>query len=73
MVPHVAASTLALHKLYARSRVGSGNGSSRLSKVIDTKTRESSSEDKQPIVRKLAPNNNNNNNTVLLCTSAGRD
>ena len=34
----------ALHELYARSRVGSRNGSSGLSKVIDTETRESSSE-----------------------------
>ena len=31
----------ALHKLYAHSRVGSGNGNSGLSKVIDTETRES--------------------------------
>ena len=59
----------ALHELYVRSRVGSGNGSSGLSKVIDTETRESSSEDEQPIVRKLTPNNNN---TVLLCISAVR-
>ena len=32
----------ALHELYVRSRVGSGNGSSGLSEVIDTETRESS-------------------------------
>ena len=60
----------ALHELYARSRVGSGNGSSGLSKVIDTETRESSSKDEQRIVRKLR--HNNNNNTVLLRTSAVR-
>ena len=60
----------ALHELYVRSRVGSGNGSSGLSKVIDTETRESLSEDEQPIVRKLTPNNNNN--TVLLRASAVR-
>ena len=48
----------ALHDLYVQSRVGSGNGISGLSKVIDTETRESSSEDEQPIVRKLPPNNN---------------
>ena len=59
----------ALHKLYAPSRVGSGNGSSRLSKVIDNETCQSSCEDEQPIVRKLAPNNIN---TVLLRTSAVR-
>ena len=59
----------ALHELYVRSRVGSGNRSSGLSKVIDTETRESSFEDEQPIVRKLT---SNNNNTVLLCTSAVR-
>ena len=59
----------ALHELYVRSRVGSGNRSSGLSKVIETETRESSFEDEQPIVRKLTPNNNN---TVLLCTSAVR-
>ena len=58
-----------LHELYVRSRVGSGNGSSSFTKVIDTETRESSSEDEQPIVRKLTPNNNN---TVLLRTSAVR-
>ena len=57
----------ALHELYVRSCVGSGNGSSSLSKVIDTKIRESSSEDEQPIVRKLTPNKIN---TALLCTSA---
>ena len=43
----------ALHELYARSRVGSGNGSSGLSKVIGIETRESSSENEQLIVRKL--------------------
>ena len=59
----------ALHEPYVRSSVGGGNGSSDLSKVIDTETRESSSDDEQPIVRKLTPNNNN---TVLLCTSAVR-
>ena len=59
----------ALHDLYVWSRIGSGNGSSGLSKVIDTETRESSSEDEQPIVRKLTPNNSN---TVLLRTSAVR-
>ena len=37
--------------------------------MTDTETRESSSEDEQPIVRKLTPNNNN---TVLLRTSAVR-
>ena len=46
-----------LHELYVQSRVGSGNGSSGLSKVT------------QPIVGKLAPNKNN---TVLLRTSAVR-
>ena len=60
----------ALHELYVRSRVGSGNGSSSLSKVIDTETREFSSEREQAIVRKLTRNNNNNN--VLLRTSAVR-
>ena len=45
----------ALHELYVQSCVGSGNGSSSLSKVIDTETREPSSEDEQPIVRKLTP------------------
>ena len=54
---------------FVRSCVGSGSGSSSLSKVIDTETRESSSEDEQPIVRKLTPNNNN---TVLLSTNAMR-
>ena len=57
----------ALHELYVRFRVGSGNGSYGLSKVIDTETRESSTEDEQSIVRKLT---SNNNNTVLLRTSA---
>ena len=59
----------ALHELYVPSCVGSENESSGLSKVIDIETRESSSEDEQPIVRKLMPNNNN---TVLLCTNAMR-
>ena len=59
----------ALHELYVRSCVGSGNGSSSLSKVIKTETREPSSKDEQSIVRKLTPNNYN---TVLLCTSAVR-
>ena len=63
----------ALHELYARSRVGSGNGSSGPSNVIDTETRESSSEDEQPVVKKVTPNSNNdNNNTMLLLTSAVR-
>ena len=39
-----------LHELYVRSHVGSGNGSSSLSKVIGIETSESSSEDEQPIV-----------------------
>ena len=59
----------ALHELYVRSRVGSGNGSFSLSKVIDIETRVSSSEDEQPIVGKLT---SYNNNTVLLRTSALR-
>ena len=46
-----------LHELYVQSRVGSGNGSSGISKVT------------QPIVGKLAPNENN---TVLLRSSAVR-
>ena len=57
----------ALHELYVRSRVGSGNRSSESSNVLDIKTRGSSSEDKQPIVRKLPPNH-----AGLLCTSAVR-
>ena len=50
----------ALHELYVRFCVGIGNGSSGLSKVIDTETRESSSEDEQPKARKLTPNNSSN-------------
>ena len=58
-----------LHELYVRSSVGGQNGSSGLSKAIDTETSKSSSEDEQPIVRKLTPIYNN---TVLLRTSAVR-
>ena len=59
----------ARYELCVWSRVGGGNGSSGLSKVIDTETRESSSENEQHMVRKLTLNKNN---TVLLCTSAVR-
>ena len=37
--------------------------------MLDTETRESSYEDKQPVVKKLTPDDSN---TVLLCTSAGK-
>ena len=57
------------YELCVWSQVGGGNGSSGLSKVIDTETRESSSENEQHMVRKLTLNKNN---TVLLCTSAVR-
>ena len=40
----------ALHELYARFHVGGENGSSGPSNVLDTETREFSSEDKQPAV-----------------------
>ena len=59
----------ALHAFYVRSSVGGGNGGSGLSKVIDTETSQSSSDDEQPIVRISTPNTNN---TVLLRTSAVR-
>ena len=58
----------ALYELYARLHVSDGNRSSGPSNVLDTETREFSSENKQPRIRKLTPNNN----TVLLRTSAVR-